>query len=88
MFSPKFFSTSKRTEPIAVNPKLTRNCIEILLSLPTMKFVMTEDKTNIQAKEKRKMPTEMFEFNDDAINGAEAWKTEITVVKAVLVKIW
>ena len=53
-----------------------------------MKFVMTEDKTNIQAKEKRKMPTEMFEFNDDAINGAEAWKTEITVVKAVLVKIW
>lgn len=75
-------------ELIAVNPKLTKNCMKILLSLPTMKFVMTEDKTNIQAKEKRKMPTAMLEFNHEAISGAETWKTEIIVVRAVLVKIW
>jgi len=53
-----------------------------------MKFVMTEDKTNIQAKEKRKMPTAMLEFNHEAISGAETWKKEIIVVRAVLVKIW
>ena len=74
-------------ELIAVNPKLTKNCMKILLSLPTMKFEMTEDKTNIQAKEKRKIPTAMLEFNHEAISGI-AWKTEIIVVRAVLVKIW
>jgi hypothetical protein len=67
---------------MAVNPKLTKNCIEILLSLPTTKFVMTQDKTNIQAKEKRKMPTLMLEFNDEAMNGAGNLKTEIIVVRA------
>ncbi len=53
-----------------------------------MKLVMTEDKTNIQAKEKKKMPTEMLEFNDEAINGAGTLKTETIVDRAVLVKIW
>ena len=67
---------------MAVNPKLTKNCMKIPLSLSTTKFVMTEDKTNIQAKEKRKMPTLMLEFNDEAMNEAGTLKTEIIVVRA------
>lgn len=85
---PKYLNASNNAEAVTVNAKLMRNWTKMLLCFPKIKFEMTEDSTNIQAKEHTKMATPMFELSTDARDGAELVMEDEIIVKAVLVKIW
>jgi hypothetical protein len=86
--TPVAFKPSNIAEAVTVNAKPIRNWIKILFCFPKRRFEMTEDKTNIHAKEQTKIATVMLLLNHEAKEGVETLSEDATVVSAVLVKIW
>ncbi len=85
---PPDFKAINISEAVTVKAKPIRNWINILFCFPKRRFEITEDKTNIHAKEQTKIATVMLLFNHEAKDGVEELSEDATVVSAVLVKIW
>jgi hypothetical protein len=85
---PADFKATNISEAVTVNAKPIRNWIKILFCFPKRRPEMTDDKTNIHAKEQTKIATVMLLLNHEANEGVETLSEDATVVSAVLVKIW
>lgn len=73
---------------ITVKANPIRNCIEIRLCCPKIRSAITEDNTNIQAKEQTNVATEMLPLSQKASDGAKDPNEQARVVNAVVVKNW